>query len=399
MVRPSLFAVVVQALLFGLGCAPDFEPASTLDSVRVLGVQKDKPYARPGDTVTLRMLVTDATPSGARPIEIIWLGGFCEHPPGDLYLRCFDQFVPKPGDPPFTGEFGLPDTILQGTGPVFKLPLSRDIISGRPPPVNRRQRPYGVSFVFFTACAGNLGIAPEGETLPFACYNSTSGERLGPSAFVAGYTEVFASNTITNANPLVTGFEVDDQKVATDCTGAACIPPEEASLGGDAGLPRGAAPSGAGGLDAALADAGVIDAGSGAAPGVDAGGFRLPEADPCDATSPSAACIDVCTKEKQNDCPKHSIKLLVDPESAEIDGVAKELEGHDVFEQGWINYYTDGGKIPIEVKLLSDATLGFHEGHATNILAPRKKGLFHVWAVAHDNRGGTEWVRVRMSAH
>lgn len=406
MSRLSVFAALALSLALLLGCAPDFEPASTLNSLRVLAVQKDKPYAHPGDTVTLRMLFDDAAPGGPRPIEVFWLGGACEDPPGDSYTGCVELFAPKPGAAPATGPFGLPDTVKPGKGPVFTTTLSPTIISRRPPPVNPKQPRYGASFVFFTACAGHLDFAPAGEfdpvnnpgSLPFACY-SPSNKRLGQGDFIAGYTEIFASDTITNANPIVTGFEVDGQGVVPECTGAGCIPEGEQSPGGDAGLPDGAAPSGEGGLDAAFRDAGVIDAGRGRM-----GAGTLPEKDPCASSSPSAACIDVCTEDRK-DCPRgvvsaccHDIKLLVDPKSDEIDAVAKALEGQNVFEQMWVNYYADAGKIPTDVKLLGDATLGYHDEHQTRLLAPKTKGIFHVWAVAHDNRGGAQWVRVAMSA-
>lgn len=411
MVRSSLSAalVVLPVLVAGLGCAPDFEPASTLNSLRVLAVQKDKPYALPGDTVTLRMLVTDSSPGGPRPIEIVWLGAFCENPPGDLYAGCITKFVSA------GGGRAIPDNIYQGNGPVFQMPISPTIISRRPKPLNPKQYPYGNSFVFFTACAGHIDVAPEAhldtladggipQAFPLGCFSPT-GARLDQSSFVVGYTEVFASVDVHNENPVVTGFEIDGQpNVPIDCIGAKCIPPLDTGLGGDAGLPPGAAPgtpSDGGGLDAALADAGVVDSGSPPAAGTDAGGFKLPEADPCEADSPGVACIDVCTKEKQDDCPKHTIKLLVDGdrENADYDKNASNIEGHKVYEQGWINYYTEGGKIPVEVKLLSDATLGFQDKAETKILAPKKKGPFHIWAVAHDNRGGAQWVRLRMSAH
>ena len=45
--------------LFLLGCGPDFDPPSELHSLRVLAVQKDLPYAQPGQTVNLQMLWQD----------------------------------------------------------------------------------------------------------------------------------------------------------------------------------------------------------------------------------------------------------------------------------------------------------------------------------------------------
>jgi len=57
----SLVALVLLSSL-SAGCGPDFDPPSELHSLRILGVQKDVPYAQPGDTVNLQMLWQDASP-------------------------------------------------------------------------------------------------------------------------------------------------------------------------------------------------------------------------------------------------------------------------------------------------------------------------------------------------
>jgi hypothetical protein len=44
------------SLAGALGCGEDFDPASQIDSLRVLAVQKSAPYARPGDSVDLTLL-------------------------------------------------------------------------------------------------------------------------------------------------------------------------------------------------------------------------------------------------------------------------------------------------------------------------------------------------------
>src|SRR5205809_478425 len=73
-----------------LGCGPDFDPPSELHSLRVLAVQKDVPYAQPGETVNLQMLWQDSSLLAGpdRKIQIAWSPG-CFDPPGDLYYACF----------------------------------------------------------------------------------------------------------------------------------------------------------------------------------------------------------------------------------------------------------------------------------------------------------------------
>ena len=78
------FALPGVLALFLLGCGPDFDPPSELHSLRVLAVQKDKPYAQPGDTVKLQMLWEDASLNVGRPVTIAWSAP-CFDPEGDLY--------------------------------------------------------------------------------------------------------------------------------------------------------------------------------------------------------------------------------------------------------------------------------------------------------------------------
>ncbi|HVU00211.1 MAG TPA: hypothetical protein VHE30_00615 [Polyangiaceae bacterium] len=390
--RSVLLSLLLPALA---GCAPDFEPASTLNTLRVLAVQKDKPYAKPGDTVTLRMLYTDASPDAPRPVQVLWLGGFCENPLGDLYAGCFAGLEGGSTGASNAGALGFPPGVVVGQGPTFQISLTKDIISRRPPPPNPKQPRYGISFVFFAVCAGTIEANPNAlgpnpsEAFPLACFGAGH-ERIGPEGFVAGYTEIFAYDQITNENPIVTGFQVDGQDVKPECIGADCIPSEITPPSSDGGVtPDGAAASLDGGSDAAPQTGSGGAGGSGGAPPV-----QTP--DPCKSDSP--ACIDVCPPgRKDSDC-EHTIELVVDPASEEQDGVAVAIEGGNVFEQQWINHYTERGKIPTEVKLLGDATQGFRDSHPTKLVAPHTAGPFHVWAVAHDNRGGANWVRVLMSA-
>jgi hypothetical protein len=380
MVTARGFAFVVFAVLSG--CAPKFESPSKLDTLRVLAVQKDAPYARPGETVTMRMLLDDASEKAPRDVQVSWFAG-CENPPGDVYPGCFASLLDADG-----GHAGAP-ALIPGSGLEFSYPISKTIISRRPPSSDPKQVPYGLSFVFFAACAGEVRFeAPSGDSpsFPLACY-SKSGERLGMDDFVAGYSQTFVYDEMTNANPIVTGFELDGNGVPPECTGASCIPLEAAELRAPGGTSL-ASDAGAGspGADAAApsgADAGGGDAG---APVSD---------DPCATGGPG--CIDVCTTPSVDDCPVHSVKLLVDPKSAEHDTVSEARGGKTLLEQMWVNYYSDAGKFTHDIKLLNDSTTGWQEDHAGEIRAPQTTGPFHVWGVAHDNRGGTQWARVRLS--
>jgi hypothetical protein len=108
--------------------------------------------------------------------------------------------------------------------------------------------------------------------------------------------------------------------------------------------------------------------------------------------------MDLCTTGDRDTCPKHTVKLILDERrTREQDGAQSVITGMRLEEQMWINYYTDAGKLEHEVKLLNDATTGWNEAHSADLRAPLELKPFHVWAVAHDNRGGVQWARVTLS--
>lgn len=385
---------MLLASLAALGCGPEFEEQSTLTSLRVLGVRKDKPYAQPGDTVKLSMLYDDAAGLAAdaapkkRDVLITWISG-CENPNGDSYLGCVPELA-KTAAAITKAEPGTDPCIIDGRrvcgiGPEYSFQLSDKIVSGHPPPPDKSTR-YGLEYVFFIVCAGTLGPAPSGQQFPIACY-SKSGKQLGADDFVVGYTAVYAYNASDlinnpNTNPKVTGFSMGPHNVPVLCLDEACIREE---------LPSSGLVPDAGAGDAS-GDAGSDAAVEGGAPPAEGGIPGGPDADPC-ADPDAATCLEVCTEEKQKDCPEHDIKLETDPHTLEPDGAA----GKGVLEQAWINYYTEQGEFVNDVKLLGDATEGYQENHGTKLRAPKKLGPFKVWGVAHDNRGGVGWAEVRLA--
>lgn len=198
--------------------------------------------------------------------------------------------------------------------------------------------------MFFAACAGELGPAPEGqEGFPLACFGA-DGKQVGAEGFVAGYTGAYVYDDFSNANPVITGFEFDDKVVLPDCIGDACLadPPP-----------------------------------------------------PTDVCGEGLACVPACEADgDQQDCPEIKIRPLISSDVAELDDVAAASEGRKVTEQMWINYYAEKGDFKSAVRLLADAQKGFNSDYGTSFYAPKEPGDYKLWAVAHDNRGGTEWVRI-----
>jgi hypothetical protein len=362
--------VAVAALLVaGAGCGAEFDPGSELSGLRVLAVKKSIPYVRPGERVELTMLWYDAEP-GRPPPQIAWLA-VCENPPADLFEACFTQ-LPDLTEDELAARISLPDPAEATANDRFSFVSSSDLISSRPPPPENTT-PYGLTYVFFAACAGQLEAVPSaGSELPFVCYDELDGvqgfsegdTRKDSRDFIIGYSAVFAYDEFRNNNPLITGARFADATLWPDS------PAEVAA----------AAPPGA-----VLASARDFCIGEACPPLVP----EMDDAEPCLDVLTLDACID-------GDCDTVGVQPLVDPSSAEVDDAATARGSGTLGEQMWVNYYSSGGELDEEVRLLNDSVTGFNEDNSSRYEAADSARVSHLWAVAHDNRGGTEWVRLRI---
>jgi hypothetical protein len=79
-----------------------------------------------------------------------------------------------------------------------------------------------------------------------------------------------------------------------------------------------------------------------------------------------------------------------------VDEAASARSSSALGEQMWVNYYSNGGEVDEEVRLLNDAVTGFITDTSTDYEAADTARVSYVWAVAHDNRGGAEWARLRV---
>ena len=402
-------ALALLALL-SVGCAPDFDKISELQTLRILAVQKDKPYAVPGETVTLSMLWRDShrnadgSSAPPRPVQVAWMTG-CENPPGDLFFSCFAPKVLFTGLEAEQCPLGamLPEGLTVCDNKVV-VPIS-SAIADRPRTTDPTQPAYGLDYVFFAACAGTLKLLtepPQNERdFPFGCFDE-SGTRLGSDDFVAGYTSIYVYKPelgITNSNPPLSSFIFDDQPVAQRCLGDECLTiPESWTDGTKLRCPGESDAADAGSDAASAADAGPVDAGAGDAGPDDAGPG---DAGPGDASSGArleVPCVAPCEDDGDESCPGHKFRpeLLLPPEGlakyAEPDVLSRDTRGRDITEQMWIDYYVERGGVKSEVRLLNDAFTGPNPDFGSEFWAPKAEGPSILWAVVHDNRGGMSWV-------
>ena len=89
----SLLALASGALA---GCGNPFDPQNLVESVRLLAISADKPYAAPGDTVNMTALAYDGRPPVTPPpppMTVYWVPIACVDPPGDSYFACYPAFA------------------------------------------------------------------------------------------------------------------------------------------------------------------------------------------------------------------------------------------------------------------------------------------------------------------
>ncbi len=331
-----LFTALAAAL--PLGCGADLPSSSSVEQLRVLAVQKDAPYARPGQEVTLRMLWTDGRPEHARgPVQVAWFSG-CFNPPGDSYFGCYPQLAQLDPRDCVTGSggarCGLGDTFTFSMTPPGGAPL---ILPQR----SAGLTPYGLAVVFFAACGGQLGPPPPGGAFPLGCY-APSGEVVGSEGFVAGYSSVYAYEDLQNANPSPSGLLFGGVPATTSCVDAGCLSPRpEAARCGEPGVP----------------------------------------------------CISACADDGDTEsCPGVDVAPLLDRSIVERDSAVGEASE----EQIWVSYFATRGKLSQPLKLVNDATRGWVGDYGTQLHAPREPGPLELWAVVRDNRGGVGWTHTRV---
>jgi hypothetical protein len=356
--RPWLRWALLLALVAGwaVACAPGFLPPSKVVTLRILAVTVDRPYALPGDDVTLRMTVSDGLgdPSdpaaGPRDLQILWLGG-CFDPEGDQYYLCFDQLaetlapLAESGD--LSSEYlqvGVALASADGTPDAheFTLTMPEDIVSRRPVP--QAGPHYGIAYVFFAACAGQLAPAALQSTggdvpdFPLQCLDA-DGQPLGSDSFVIGYTQIYAfADGRLNDNPAMDGLDLDGDPMAEELDQAPTV-----------------------------------------------------KACPVDEASRRTAA---CSKDDPTaDCRTYTIKAEVARDVAEVDPDGQDADGNPLHEVVWISYFADGGDLDPSLALVNDATKGYQSAFETEWVPPAEPGVYSIWAVLRDQRGGSTVLR------
>lgn len=344
------FVFATSVLTSMAGCDEPADRPSEIQSLRVLAVRSEQPFPKPGSEPLLEMLLEDRGAAavlpdgGKRPVQVLWLAP-CVNPPGDLFYACYpalQQAAMMIGDDGLrTGALpsGAPAG-LAGFGLSFSPAIPPNVITSHP----RGEgvvHPFGVVYVFFAACAGELRSLPSADVryeLPIGCFRPGTDQALGQADFEFGFYPLYVYDDVSNANPPV--VRVDFVKAA----GGAC--------GSDGSCEAGTA---------------------------------------CGKEGLCLPVVPACREPDEDDCPSHAINPVLGPSPAEK-AVTARLGDDAPLETVWVDYYATAGSFDKDARVIHDVESGYADEYYGAWRANAPVGTeVRLYAVVRDNRDGVTW--------
>jgi hypothetical protein len=339
-----------------VACGTEDDRISELDSLRIIAVKSDLPFAAPKSRVSLEMLVNDASPKAIakdgtrRQAKLLWFGS-CVNPDGDLYYKCFPQLhksMSGVSDEELNDGQETEHTLKArlGFGSKYQLNVPADTIESRPK-ASGITSPYGVVMMFYTACGGQLRVRQNADVesdYPISCVDPDTGKELDPSEFEFGFYPIYVYESLKNDIPIVKSVDF-----AANASGKDCASDDECE-----------------------------------------------KSESCGSKSICIPRIFSCKKGEK--CEKYKLNLTVDHRSVEPAVSAYISEGEAPRETLWVSYYSDFGEFEKDARIIHDATSGYTKDYG-GIWTPKVQDgspsiprEAHVYAVVRDNRGGVTWV-------
>lgn len=318
----SLLLVTMTAtIVVAAGCSSNFTPKNEINGVRILAARADQPYAKPGESVHLKVLAHDGRAAKPEPMRLFWFPVPCVNPPAGQPYGCYPAFHAL-----FPTGVDLTPTLVEADNLTITIPADALTTSTTRPGEGTRN---GTAFVFVVACPGHVervplksGLAP--NSLPIGCFNARG--ELPPEEFVFGFTRVFVFDDRRNAIPTLDGltFEGKPVDVAT----------------------------------------GIV--------------------------------TDRCKSQGDNEACNRTVPLDVvfNDAAAEPDPENIDSNGNVGKETLYVDWFASVGKFSGDRKVLYDGQLGRTPKSSINFNPPAGPVKGSVWAVLHDNRGGTSWLEV-----
>lgn len=174
------------------GCGSDFDPGSRVVGTRVLAVQADRPYARPGEDVKLTALAIDTL---GRPLEWAWT--YCVDPPSTSVGACFAKLAEDAAK-------GAPPPFSIGPQSSATISIPADALSRLPE--NARGGAYVGALI--VTCPGRVDLTGKTGQLPLACVDA-AGRALPLEEFEIGVKRIFVRAQARNENPAIASVTWD----------------------------------------------------------------------------------------------------------------------------------------------------------------------------------------------
>jgi hypothetical protein len=185
--RSHLLAASIATAAFG--CMVEFDPSSRVNSLRILAIQADLPYAQPGETVKLTALAVDAE---GRPFN--WAYSTCTLPRDPAARACVKSPDPRPlGVTDGTSALALQQGAIQ-----VSLPVGKDVLTQLPLDA-RIGAAVGVNIA---VCIGELRSEIGAGGLPIGCRRN-DGSLASLPEYDIGTKRIFIRTTDRNQNPAI----------------------------------------------------------------------------------------------------------------------------------------------------------------------------------------------------
>jgi hypothetical protein len=346
---------ILLAVAVSFGCNDVSWPSERIvTSLRILGVQAQPASVTPGQNTQLSLLCADGIGGGASDpacnnLEVAWFA-HCDNPPNNDPHKCLDnydalaaQFSSPLADTPATAEFAV--------APQFDFVAPDDVLKGEIS-LSGQSIHYGVSYVYFAACAGRLyPVTAVSDRLPVECRDRDTNALLDQRRFVAGVTTIYSYDTIANRNPELQSPRFDGKDSFQPC-----------SISSDCGD----------GFECANDSTDSTDS------------HCAPVISHCaDAASCSGHCLDF-------QVPSSSFTLFT-LDGAPISNPLKSL---------WAETYANGGGLPDDARFALPApepnTDTMRSSCAPWQAPPMATDQARLWIVVRDDRGGLSWLSQRI---
>jgi hypothetical protein len=116
---------------------------------------------------------------------------------------------------------------------------------------------------------------------------------------------------------------------------------------------------------------------------------KIPVVTPCPSSEDERRAVGCFAPDPYESCKFHDLDVVVDPKTIAEPDADEKLDGKQLYEAVWVNYYVDGGDlVGGDTQLLYGQVQGYNAEHKTQWAPPEKPGLYTIWAVVRDSRGG-----------